>query len=926
MNSLLPFLISGLVSGSVYGLAGSGLVLTYKTSGVFNFAHGALATVAAYLFYTLHEQHGVSWPLSAVVCVLGVGVVSGLGFELFARRVVRTPVAQRIAGTVGALILVQAGATLIYGADPVVIKPFLPHGSFTVGGLVATVDQAIIVAVGVVLTLALYVFLQRSRLGTAMRAVVDDPELVSLSEFNPQAIRRLAWMVGCVLASLSGILIAPSLSLDPTQLTLLVVQAFGAAAIGRFVSLPITYAGGLFLGVVAAVCTKYVGSSGFLAGLPASIPFIVLFIVLVVTPKGRLRLSSVRRVPLRLSRARMPGRVQLAAALPAIGLAVFVPLLVPSHVLVWSDGLSFVILFASMVLLVRVAGQVSLCHVAFAAIGASTFAQLAGNHGWPWFVALLAAALVVVPVGALLAIPASRLPVLYLGLATLGFGLVVQQMFYSTNLMFSPFAQGLTVGRPHLGSLDMNQDNDYYYYLVLVLAVLCVGAISLLVRTRLGRILLGLSDSPLALSALGADERVTRVLVFCISAFFAGLSGAVYAGLLGNVSDTTFDPLASLTYLVVIVIAVGDPVWASIGAAIGIAVIPGYIESGNTSQYLQLAFGVIAIAVAAGPSHPTLPAGLDGWLRRLGETGRRTAADAADTAAAPAPSPDRPPADLTVRGMSVSFGGLRAVDDLSWTARAGAITGLIGPNGAGKTTTFNVCSGLVRPDTGQVLLDGQDVTRIGTARRARLGVGRSFQQPELFSSMTVLENIALGREASMAGANPFRHLVARPAEQHLRSAAVRAAVELCGVGPLLNRPASTLSTGQRRMVELARCLASPARVLLLDEPSAGLDPAETEAFGAILRRVVAERGLGILLVEHDMDLVMSICDYVYVLDFGRRIFEGEPAAVRASPIVQAAYLGDAADGLPAEGPAGPLLDGRPGRPGPPALLTRELGR
>jgi ABC-type branched-subunit amino acid transport system ATPase component/branched-subunit amino acid ABC-type transport system permease component len=899
VSALFPFLVAGLVSGSVYGLAGSGLVLSYKTSGVFNFAHGALATVAAYLYYTLHVQHGLSWPVSAAISVLGVGVLLGLAFEPFARRIIQAPVALQIAGTVGVMIGVEAAATLIYGPDPILVPQYLPTSSFQFGGLSVTYGQVIIIVIGLVLTGGLYVFLQRYRLGIAMRAVVDNPDLVSLSQFSQVTIRRGAWMIGCTLATLAGVLLVGSVSLTPTLLTLLIVQAFGAAAIGRFSSLPLTYAGGLVLGVASSVVTylvgKYAPTNLILGGLPPSIPFIVLFVALVLTPRARLRFASVRRVPLTLSAVRAPASVQALAAAPLLALAALAPLFTGLHLLVWGSGLVFVIVFASMVLLVRVAGQVSLCHVAFVAIGASTFARLAGEFHLPWFAALVIAALVVVPIGAVLAIPASRLPVLYLGLATLGFGLLVQQMFYNTNVMFSPFANGLNVGRPGFTASDTG-----YYYLVLVLGVCSVALIALLVRTRLGRVLRGLSDSPLALSSLGADERVTRVLVFCVAAFFAGLAGALYAGLLGNVSSETFDPLASLTYLVVIVIAVGDPVWAAVAAAIGIAVIPGYVQSGNISEWLQLAFGVIAIVVAVGPNHTRLPDSLQRMLRL----------SAASTGPAPAARPEPGPrgmtqqpavqqtavrrkaADLEIRDVSVSFGGVRAVSDVSVTARGASITGLIGPNGAGKTTIFNVASGLIKPAAGRVFLDGRDVTSLGTARRARLGLGRTFQQTELFGSMTVQQNVALGYEASIAGANPLTHLVSTPAERHACAAAADQAIELCGLSRLRNVPAATLSTGQRRVAELARCLASPARVLLLDEPSAGLDSPETTEFGQILRRIAAERLICILLVEHDMSLVMAVCDDVYVLDFGELIFHGSPAEVQASPVVQAAYLGE----------------------------------
>jgi ABC-type branched-subunit amino acid transport system ATPase component len=246
---------------------------------------------------------------------------------------------------------------------------------------------------------------------------------------------------------------------------------------------------------------------------------------------------------------------------------------------------------------------------------------------------------------------------------------------------------------------------------------------------------------------------------------------------------------------------------------------------------------------------------------------------------------------LEVVDLSVRYGGNLAVDHVTLTAPVGRLTGLIGPNGAGKTTTFNACSGLLRPATGHIQLFGEDVTRRSPAARARRGLGRTFQRMELFTSMTVAENLALGREAGLAGSNPLRQL----AGSRRTTAAVRRtvdkALDVCGIGDLASRPAGTLSTGQRRLVELARAYAGDYRLLLLDEPSSGLDPAESERFGAILRRIVDERGLGILLVEHDMALVMTVCEYLFVLDFGCLIFAGTPAETRRSPIVRAAYLG-----------------------------------
>jgi ABC-type branched-subunit amino acid transport system ATPase component len=248
-------------------------------------------------------------------------------------------------------------------------------------------------------------------------------------------------------------------------------------------------------------------------------------------------------------------------------------------------------------------------------------------------------------------------------------------------------------------------------------------------------------------------------------------------------------------------------------------------------------------------------------------------------------------AGLEVRDLSVRYGGNVAVAGVTLSAPMGRLTGLIGPNGAGKTTTFNACSGLLRPASGQVLLFDSDVTRLGPARRARRGLGRTFQRMELFTSMTVAENVALGREAGLGGSNPLRQFLASPAQRQAVRAATDEALGACGITDLAHQPVETLSTGQRRLVELARVLAGGFRMLLLDEVSSGLDHAESEHLGGILRRLVDERGVGILLVEHDMALVMAVCDYLYVLDFGKPIFEGTAPEVQASPMVRAAYLG-----------------------------------
>ena len=253
-----------------------------------------------------------------------------------------------------------------------------------------------------------------------------------------------------------------------------------------------------------------------------------------------------------------------------------------------------------------------------------------------------------------------------------------------------------------------------------------------------------------------------------------------------------------------------------------------------------------------------------------------------------------PPEGLSAKGLHVQFGGRTAVRNLSFQVPTGSITGLIGPNGAGKTTTFNACSGLLKPSGGTVEMLGRDISRMSAARRARQWLGRTFQRMELCENLSVAQNVALGREAGFAGASPWRQVIARPRERQDVQARTRQALEQCGLLSIASSQVGRLSTGQRRLVELARGIAADFRVLMLDEPSSGLDTSETENFAGILLRIVAESKTGIFLVEHDISLIRRVCSYIYVLDFGELIEEGPARQILSSSAVAAAYLGSEA--------------------------------
>jgi ABC-type branched-subunit amino acid transport system ATPase component len=459
--------------------------------------------------------------------------------------------------------------------------------------------------------------------------------------------------------------------------------------------------------------------------------------------------------------------------------------------------------------------------------------------------------------------------------------------------MFGPTSDGVHAVRPGFASTD-----EDYYYLVLVVTALCAILVVAIVRGRLGRLLRGLRDSPLALDTEGATTNVTRILVFCISSFLAGIYGALYAGFLGSVNGASFPSFSSLTIIAVVVLAAGGAPWYALVAAGIFSIFPSYVDIDNIQAYLQIAFGGAVVFVGLiSRNPPSVPLWLRRGIDRLG--GRTPHESAVELPSGPdlvlvhtGPTPTtRAASGLELRDVTVRFGGLVAVSGLSLEAPVGRITGLIGPNGAGKTTTFNAACGLVKAQEGTVTFHGTDISRNSSAARARHGLGRTFQRAELWNSLSVQENVALGREAGLAGKGLLTQLAATPAQRHAIQNAAAEAMQLAGVTALADQQAALLTSGERRLVELARALAGRFDVILLDEPSSGLDQTETERFGGVLQHVVATRGTGLLLVEHDMALVMEVCEYIYVMDFGRVIFSGTPAEVRESEIVQAAYLG-----------------------------------
>lgn len=591
VDGIVPFVIIGVTTGSVYGLAAMGLVLTYKTSGIFNFAHGAIGAITAFSFYELNVVRGLPWAVSLAISAVAVPPVLALIMERMTRALAGGSTTTKVVATIGLQLAITSGLVAYYGGASLEFPAFLPTGTFQLAGINVGIDQAISACIAGTAAAGFFVFFKVSSMGVKMRAVVDNPNLLELAGSSAYSVRAWSWLIGCWFAGLSGLLLAPLIGLDAMLLTLLVVQAYGAAAVGYFSSLPLTYAGGLILGVLAAVATKFVTGSEIMAGLPPAMPFLVLFAVLLLLPRNKLvEAGSSHATPQGLPLLSPVGTGLTAVG--AVAIAAVLPFVVGPKLPVYAMFLVFVLIFYSLNLLVRTSGQVSLAHAGLVAVGAAAFSHFSVGAGMPWLLAVLFAGAVAVPVGAMVAIPAIRLSGLYLALATYGFALLLEKVAYRTAPMFGTDST-LPAARP-----TPFADDQAFYYVLLAFAVAAALVVAGIGHSRLGRLLRAMADSPTTLATLGLGVNVTRVTVFAISAFIAGVAGALYASQSLSATSVPFTSYTSLTWLAILVVCASGRAAAPILAAASVAVVPAYITITTLVEWLPVAFGVGALMIA----------------------------------------------------------------------------------------------------------------------------------------------------------------------------------------------------------------------------------------------------------------------------------------------------------------------------------------
>ncbi len=899
-------LFNGLVTGLVFGLLAMGIVLVYRSTRVINIAVANMGLPASVLMAIMVVVYDFPYWIALLIAMV-IGTLVGAIVELtIIRRLFHAPRVILLVATIGIAQLMQAIVSSYPDID-VEGRPRypVPVGSRwdDVAGLRISGPQVTILVIVPLLAIALGWLMNRTLFGKTVQASAANADLARTSGISPRLVSTAVWTIAGLLATISALLlsgqqgsIAGFSSLGPNTLA----RALAAAVLAGMVSFRRALAAGVLIGMVQALVQfNYLDA----AGLFDFLLFIGVAIAVYLQAKSDDESATFsfapksNPIPEVLQGVWWVRNLQRIAAIALFTCAALVPFFfdTPSKLIVYSTIVVYAICALSVTVVSGWAGQLSLGQMALAGLGAFSSAALV-RAGLPFVVAILGGAACSAASAAVVGAGALRVRGLFLAVVTFTFGLAANQYLFRTELLSDGNRGAVPFKRGDLLAWSLDTERAYFWFVLALLAI-CLLTVATLRNSGVGRSIIAVRDNPESAAAYTVNPTRTRLMSFALSGAIAGLGGGALGSLLQQIplQGRFFQPFESLRIVSMAVIgglgSVIGPVFGALwveglrGLFPDNELVPLFTSSiGLLILLLYFPGGLVQIGFAARDA-------LFRWLAARRPT-LHTSRDDTVVVATRERATERKPATLAARDIAVTFGGNRAVDGASIHVDDGEIVGLIGTNGAGKSTLMNAIGGFV-PTAGEVRLLGEEIGRRPAHQRAKAGLGRTFQAATLFPELTVLETVKVALESQSRTSLLGTSLHAPPARRAERAKTARAheLIDFLGLGRYASVHVSELSTGTRRIVELANLLALEARVLCLDEPTAGIAQRETEAFGPLLVRIREELDASILIIEHDMPMIMSISDRVYCLDQGAVIAQGTPDEVRNDPLVITTYLG-----------------------------------
>jgi ABC-type branched-subunit amino acid transport system ATPase component/ABC-type branched-subunit amino acid transport system permease subunit len=928
-------ILLGIVTGMTYGVLGVGLVLIYRANRVINFAYGEIGAFGAAILGTaVTKWHMAYWV--AFVLALAAAALVGVACEMVVvRRFRSAPIVLTAIVTLGLGTILDSLSGIISSGVGAGISYPQPSGfpSFFVGALLMTPAYTAMLILTPPFVLAVAIFLRRGRLGIAMRAAASNHEAALMAGMRAPRLSSLAWALGGVMAAFTAMLVLPTRGFSGGQFLGpgLLLRGLFCGVIAGMTSFPVTLIAGIALGVIEQVLIFNYPNEGVVDGIILLI--IVVALLLQRAKSGRSEDKSVWATvqaftPLPASYR----KVRSIRALPwvvfagCLAAAILIPeLTTDATALDFTTIAVFAVVAMSVVIITGLGGQLSLGQFALAGVGAAVCWQVQ-SHGAPYLAGVAAAMAASVVVSLVIGLPAVRIRGLMLAVVTLGFSLFAYEWLFEQTWMFGRGADPVGVA---IGPFQFDTGKRFYFIALFALVVTVWFARNIWVG-GVGRMIRAVRDNEDAARAFTVRATWVKLQAFSLGGVLAGLGGAVYLHVLSTVSSNAFPDDASVTTAAAAVIGglgilagpivgalylIGLPRWVPLDSAETLATGVGWVFllvqlPGGVGQGLAPIRNVIVDILAR-------RAGLDPVAERTITPGGGVDA-AVGLAVTPRRGvrPLREGETILAKDLTKRFGGLTAVDGVSIEVHAGEILGLIGPNGAGKTTLFEVLGGFTRQDRGRVHFHGEDISRVRPEERARRGLIRSFQDAALFPTMTVHESVMVAMEGVARTKVIPAVLGLGGRADRRKSAQADELLATMGLTTYRDMRILALSTGTRRITEIACLIAVQPNLLLLDEPSSGIAQRETEALGEVLRNVKSQMGLTLVVIEHDMPLIMGLAERIVAMEAGRVIAVGTPDEIQRDARVIAAYLGTDTSAIErsAQGPTsaiGAVLAGEP---------------